>query len=152
MNSKLVVKITALIIIGAAPMSVLGAGIEPTRDELVAAIKEEVADSVNSSLIIERLYLSGLNPKGCILWKYIELVDVTVVDKILGNEVAQYKLKPKFKWTASPAEIRTKDGCGSMEAHALGMPVKGGPAGVLFYENGKKYLMIKTDKGWRSTN
>ena len=152
MNSKLYVKIIALIIIGAASMSVLGAGIEPTRDELVAAIKEDVADSVDSSLMIERLYLSGLNPKGCILWKYIELVDVIVVDKILGNEVAQYKLKPKFKWTASPAEIRTKDGCGSMADHALGMPVKGGPAGVLFYENGKKYLMLKTDKGWRSTN
>ena len=155
MNSKLVVKITSLITMSAVSMSVLGAGQEPTRDDLIAAIKEEVADRLDNALMAEKIYPGGYNSNGqlfkrCILWKYIELVDFTVADKILGSEIAQYKLKPKFKWTASLEEIRTKDRCSSMENDVLGMPVKGGPAGDPYYANPIKYLMIKTDKGWRS--
>lgn len=157
MYNKSAVKITVLTIISAASMSVLSAGIEPTRDDLITAIKEEVADRLDNALMAEKIYpgvqnSSGQLFKGCILWKYIELVDFTVTDKILGSEIAQYKLKPKFKWTASPAEIRTKDRCSSMENDVLGMPVKGGPAGDPFYANPTKYLMIKTDKGWRLAN
>ena len=157
MISKLVVKITSLIILSAVSMSVFGAGQEPTRDDLIAAIKEEVADRLDNALMAEKIFpgvrsSNGQLFKACTLWKYIELVDFTVADKILGSEIAQYKLKPKFKWTASPAEIRIKDGCSSMENDPLGMPVKGGPAGDPLYANPTKYLMIKTDKGWRSIN
>ncbi|MBC7490371.1 MAG: hypothetical protein H7240_10810 [Glaciimonas sp.] len=157
MNSKLVVKITSVIIMSAASLSVLGAVQEPTRDDLIAAIKEEVADRLDNALMAEKIFPGSQNPNGqifkrCILWKYIELVDFSVADKISGSEIAQYKLRPKFKWTASPAEIRIKDGCSSMENDPLGMPVKGGPAGDPLYANPTKYLMIKTDKGWRSIN
>lgn len=151
--TRMTVSMFALIVSGTS----LAAGNEPSREELMVIIKEEVAGRLENAAMAEQIYPGFRTPNGqilktCNLWKYIELVDFTVVDKALGNDLAQYKLKPKFKWSASPQEIINKERCSATDHDPLGVPVKGGPAGDPMYTQPTKYTVMKTDKGWRLIN